>query len=451
MDTPALFDRLRQEIWDSSLDELPRWRAVLLRALRTAVAVGRDWWDGQISMRATSLVYTTLLSIVPLLAFTFSVVKAFGVNNIIAPVLHHLLAPLGEKGGEVASRILEFVQNMRVGVLGSLGLVFLIYTVVALIGQMEDSLNSIWRVEEPRSWSQRFSKYVSVLLIGPILVVAAIGITASISSARVVQWLLTVHPFGDIAYVASQFVPYLLAVAAFTFVYVLMPNTRVRLLAALTGGVVAGVLWQLAGAVFTSLVVGSTRYAAIYSSFAILIMFLIWIYIGWLILLMGASVSFYFQYPQYLRVRSKPPRLSGRVSEKLALLVTYLVGVRYRQGEQAWGVEQLSAHLDIPRETIAEVVSALQRQRVLLPTGDNPPRFLPSRALEAIPVKDALQAVRMQGEQHGIAMRHLRPVATVDETIMRVDRAVGRALEQVTVQDLCSEEDLEPTEPTSPR
>jgi membrane protein len=330
---------------------------------------------------------------------------------------------------------------MQVGVLGSLGLVFLIYTAIALIGQIEDSLNFIWRVEEPRTWGQRFSKYVSVLLVGPILVVAAIGMTASIKSAAVVQWLLTVRAFGEIAYIASQFVPYVLVSVAFTFVYVLMPNTRVRLVPALIGGIVAGVLWQLAGAVFTTLVVGSTRYAAIYSSFAILVMFLIWIYIGWLILLLGASVSFYVQNPQYMRVLSRPPTLSGRVREKLALLITYRIATQYRQGQPALSVEQLSARLDVPRESIAEMVSALQRHRILLPTRDEPPRFVPSRALEAIPVKVVLDAAREVGEPEGIRMAQLPFAAEVDDTIEHAERAVARSLEQVTFQDLCRDEE----------
>jgi len=441
MKETGLVDDLNRAIWDSPLEGVSAWRSALVKPARLVIALARDLLAGQVSLRATSLVYTTLLSMVPLLAFTFSVVKAFGVNNIIAPLLDQLLAPLGEKGGEIASRILGFVQNMQVGVLGSLGLVFLIYTAIALIGQIEDSLNFIWRVEEPRSWGQRFSKYVSVLLVGPILVVAAIGMTASIKSAAVVQWLLTVRAFGEIVYIASQFVPYLLVSVAFTFVYALMPNTRVRLVPALIGGIVAGVLWQLAGAVFTTLVVGSTRYAAIYSSFAILVMFLIWIYIGWLILLLGASVSFYVQYPQYMRVPSRPPTLSARVREKLALLITYLIGAQYRQGQPAIGVEQLSARLDVPRESVADVVSALQRHRILLSTRDDPPRFVPGRALEAIAVKDVLDAAREAGEPEGILMAHLPSAAEVDDTIGHAERAVARSLEQVTLQDLCREEE----------
>jgi membrane protein len=211
---PSFFSRLSHTIWDPSLATRPRWTAGLIKGARIAIALVRDFLAGTLSLRATSLVYTTLLSMVPLLAFAFSVVKALGVKNVIAPLLHDLFAPLGPQGDEVATRIVGFVQNMQVGVLGSLGLLFLIYTAISLIGQIEDTFNFIWRVEQPRSWSQRFATYVSVLLVAPMLVVTATGITASISSSELVTWLLAVRPFSEIAYVLGLFVPYLLIVVA---------------------------------------------------------------------------------------------------------------------------------------------------------------------------------------------------------------------------------------------
>jgi membrane protein len=133
--------------------------------------------------------------------------------------------------------------------------------------------------------------------------------------------------------------------------------------------------------------------------------------------------------------------LSARVREKLALLITYLIGAQYRQGQPAIGVEQLSARLDVPRESVADVVSALQRHRILLSTRDDPPRFVPGRALEAIAVKDVLDAAREAGEPEGILMAHLPSAAEVDDTIGHAERAVARSLEQVTFQDLCREEE----------
>src|SRR5690554_4428770 len=143
-----------------------------------------------------SLVYTTLLSIVPLLALSFSVLKAMGVHQRMEPLLYQFFEPMGPQGMEVAERILGFVDNMRVGVLGSVGLALLVYTVISLVQKIERSFNTIWRVPEMRSMAQRFSNYLSVIMVGPLLMVSAIGVTAAIFSSEIAQTLIAIEPFG---------------------------------------------------------------------------------------------------------------------------------------------------------------------------------------------------------------------------------------------------------------
>jgi membrane protein len=259
--------------------------------------------DGELTLWTMSLAYTTLLSMVPLLALSFSVLKAFGVHNQIEPLLGNLLAPLGEQGQEVSSRLVGFIENMNVGVLGAVGLALLIYTVVSLIEKIEASLNAMWHVTQLRSLSERFSRYLSVLLIGPLLVFSALGLTASAMSSSLAQMLISVEPLGSLVSMAGQVVPYLLVVGAFTFVYRFVPNTRVRFIPALLAGIVAGLMWQSAGWAFATFVVSSARYSAIYSSFAILVLFLLWLYVSWLVLLIGADMAFYLQHPEYLYVK----------------------------------------------------------------------------------------------------------------------------------------------------
>ena len=435
MDLYKFKSTLTKKIWEPRLDELPRGKAWTLKSLRVAIIILRDWWEGQLALRATGLVYITLLSMVPLLALAFSVVKAFGMNNIIAPLLQNMLAPLGEKGAEVAGRLLEFVQNMRVGVLGSLGLIFLLYTVLSMIGQIADSLNYIWRVKETRPMIQRFNQYLSVLLIGPVLVVAAIGITASITDTELVRHLLQVQALGVVAYAFSQILPYILISIAFIFIYAFMPNMRVNPSAAFIGGVVAGFLWGLVGWVFASLVVTSTRYDAIYSSFAILIMFLIWIYLNWLIMLLGASVSFYVQFPEYLRLHGAL-KLSIRVKEKLALLVLYFISLHYRQGLPPWTIEKLSSHFNVATEAVEYVVLELERTGVLLRNNDDPPCFVPARALEIIKIIDVLNLIRTAGEEEGIEIYHLPANAKVDALIVQIDSVIDSTVENRTFSDL---------------
>ena len=280
-------------VWAADLSRLPRWHAAGIGAIRICWAVLRDFAEGQISLRAMSLVYTTLLSMIPLLAISFSVLKGFGVHNQIEPFLLNFLAPLGDKGIEIGTRIIEFVENVKAGVLGSIGLGLLVYTVISLMQKIERAFNFIWHVPQQRPFAQRFSSYLSVIAIGPVLVFSSLGITASLTSTSVVVALTSIEPFGTLIRAAGTLLPYLLVVGAFTFIYLFMPNTRVRVSAALVGAAVAGLMWDTAGWAFASFVVNATKYTAIYSAFAALVIFMIWLYVSWLILLIGANIAFF--------------------------------------------------------------------------------------------------------------------------------------------------------------
>ena len=309
----ALLKALDELVWRRPTEGRPRAQVWLVRATRLLVVLVRDLAQGQLTLRAMGLVYTTLLSLVPLLALSFSVLKAFGVYNQIRPMLLGFLGPLGEKGVEITERIIQFIENINVGVLGSVGLALLLYTAVSLVQKIEESFNFIWHVSRARGIGERFSRYLSALLVGPLLVFSAMGITATAASMGVVRDVMKVQAIGWLALQAGHLLPYVLVIGAFTFVYSFIPNTRVRLGPALVGGVVGGVLWQSAGWAFALFAASSTRYAAIYSSFAILILFMLWLYLSWLILLFGAAVSFYVQHPEHLVAKAGEPRLSNRM------------------------------------------------------------------------------------------------------------------------------------------
>jgi membrane protein len=396
----------------------------------------RDIWDGQLTLWAMSLVYTTLLSIVPLLALSFSVLKAFGVHNQTEPMLRRFLAPLGPKGEEVSHQIIEFIQNMNVGVLGSLGLALLLYTAVSLVQKIEVSFNHIWHISQQRSLGERFSRYLSVLLVGPILLFAAIGMTASAMSIGIVREVLALEPFGRLVYEMGRVMPYLLVIGAFTFVYIFIPNTRVELGPALIGGIVGGVLWQSAGMAFALFVASSTQYSAVYSGFAILILFLIWVYLSWLILLFGASVAFYLQHPEYLIAEGGEPRLSNRMRERLALVIVSLISSHYVAGRPAWTLRQLTQALNVPMHAVDVVLVALVQGQLLVKSNDDPSAYLPARDLGAISVEQLLEVVRSAGEDRFLNPAGLPVPAPVAQVLARLDQALNAAAADISLKDL---------------
>ncbi|WP_150910581.1 YihY/virulence factor BrkB family protein [Marinobacter halotolerans] len=360
---------------------------------RTAYALARDMVSGHLALHAMSLVYTTLLSIVPLLALSFSVLKALGVHQRMEPMLFQFFEPMGPQGIQLAEQILGFVDNMKVGVLGSVGLALLVYTVISLVQKIERSFNMIWRVPDMRSMAQRFSNYLSVIMVGPLLMVSAIGVSATIFSSTVVQTLMEIEPLGSIILFVSRFTPFLLVVGAFTFVYIFIPNTRVKLKYAFVGGLIAGISWQAAGMLFASFVAGSAKYAAIYSSFAIGIILLIWVYLNWMILLLGASIAFYLQNPGSVAKRYKV-RLSPELLEKTGLALMWLVAKPFHLGKPAPQQEDLESQLRVPGEVTRSLSDKLIRARLVSLAGRNGDCLVPACSLEKVTVGKVLDAIR---------------------------------------------------------
>lgn len=432
---------LEQLIWQTDLERLPGWQAGSIFAVRVVGGVARDLVRGILTLYATSLVYTTLLSLVPLLAVSFSVLKGFGVHNQIEPLLSQALAPLGAQGAEVAEALIGYVDRTGVGVLGSVGLVILLYSVIALISKIEQVFNAIWHIEQPRPLVQRFSQYLSVLLVGPVLFFGAIGAAASLQRNALVQQVIAIEPFGFLFETAATLVPLLLITLAFVFVYVFVPNTRVHVRSAIVGALVAGLLWQAVGTLFATFMAGSTKYAAIYSTLAIAILFMMWIYIAWTILLIGASIAFYHQYPEYLTSRSGDLRLSNRLRERLTLSVATAVAARYGSSARPWTADDLSHALAVPMTNVGIALKILEDGGFVLRTAGEPHGYVPAQAPEGIAVADVLRAVRGYGEdQLRIAVPERSP--SVTDLEQRLQQTSDEALSGLSLADLAADAGL---------
>lgn len=432
----TLHQRLHTLLWDTRMDTLPRWQAMPLSALRILAAVGRDLASGLPTLRAMSLVYTTLLSLVPLIAVSFSVLKGFGVHNQVEPMLLKLLAPLGDQGTQISAQIIRFVDNIKVGVLGSLGLALLIYTVISLIKKIESAFNYTWRITTFRSLTQRFTDYLSVVMVGPVLIFTAIGITAAVSSSSMLAALNQIEPFGSLLTLVGKLMPYVLIIAAFTFIYKLVPNTRVQLRSALAGAVVAGLLWETTGWLFARFVAGSVSYTAVYSGFAVLIVFMIWLYLSWMILLIGAAIAYYHQHPERIRKHSSAPRLSCRVREQLGLLLMQHIARGFHNGEARYTVEQLADMLCIDDDAVQHILQALQNAGLLTPAGEQCKQWIPALSLDSITLSDILEAVRSDGEDDGLRVDTLPGSDSIEAVTAQLQHSQRSTLQGRNLRDL---------------
>ncbi len=431
-----LADFFTRELWEIDTGSLGKFKSFVIMSLRLLNVAFHEFTEGQLTLRAMSLVYTVLLSIVPVLAISFSVLKAFGVHNQVEPYLREFLAPLGSRGDEITSRVIGFIDNMKAGVLGSLGLAMLIYTVISVIQKIEKTFNYIWRVKRSRSLLRQFSDYISIILVGPVIMFSAVGLTASAMSSGVIKFISSIEPFGTLLYYVIEILPYVLVCGVFTFLYIFIPNTKVKFISALFGGIFAGVLWEVAGWGFASFIVTSAKYAAIYSGFAILVLFMIWLYLSWLILLVGSQISFYHQYPQFLSVKKETLSLSIRLREKIAFLIMYFIGYNFSNNKNPWTLNTLVEHMNLPVDIIHDVIVLLEQNKLILETGDDPPAFIPARDIGTITEEEIFNAVRAVDPETLSVEQRIISVDAVEDVMKRLDAAYGEALGNRTLRDI---------------
>lgn len=442
-------------MWNRLWDFLDRWlfgpasvgpgpAAVTVRLLRYPYAVLRDLWRGQINLRAMGLVFTTLLALIPLLAFAFAILKVFGAHRDLEPIVAEFFRPLGPASAkELTRRTMEFADSVSGGIVGSVGFALLVWTLLGTIRKVEESFNFLWHVQQPRSFGRRIAEHLSLLVIGPILLVGFIGLShAALQSAPIRE--LTEQAFAKrLLTGALGLAPYAMVTALFTVLYMFVPNTRVQLRAALIGAVVAGVLWAAVGTIFTAFVVYSVRLTIVYAGFAVIVAAVLWTYFGWLILLAGTRLAFYVQNPGYLRLGLEELRLSAAETEQIAIRVMYLVGRAHVTGEKRWTVGALARNLALPSIAVAEIVTALERAGLLTATEKG--ELVPGRDIGRIGVLEILDVARNQRSGHLVP--RAAPLPAVDRMFTRLNEAWHERCADRTLRMLI-EEDLQAAVPS---
>jgi membrane protein len=430
--TNQLTQQLDHILWGDTLSQYGVMGRIVRAVLRNLYAVLRDMFAGQLTLRAMSLVYTTLLSVVPLIAFSFALLKGFGVDQLLEDKMYVVLEPLGERGKEITDNVMRLVQNVNGGLLGGVSLAFFMYTAISMVQKVEEAFNYAWYVSKPRSFARRFTEYVFVLTIGPVAIVLALGMIGSLQDEGFVQFLLDNQIVGPLFVATSKVAPFLLVTAAFAFLYWFMPNTHVRIGSALVGGFAGGFLWATLGVVVATFIVNSARTMSVYGGFAIAIIGLIWLYLNWLVLLVGAQLAFYHQNPAYLRIGRREPQLSGSLRERLALNVMLLVGLAFRDPQTTVTITNISDKLRIPSITLDPIVAGLEEHGLL--TSTEAEELVPGRDTAHISLAEILAVAREYGETGSISQP--RWSSAIEDIGAHLDTAIKATVADKTLSEL---------------
>ena len=348
-------------------------------------------------------------------------------TNAVPPPETRVVTVSAQK--EIARQVWSFVQNTQSGTLGATGVVLLVFVAISLLGRIEETFNDIWGVTRGRNWLTQIQLYSTTIMLGPLLLVAAIGLAGGAHFQATKDYIAQTPVVGKFIF---DLLPLLVMWLAFAFVYQLVPNTKVKFSAALVGGVVAGTLWHLNnvfGFLYVSRVVMNSK---IYGSLGLVPVFMIGIYFSWLFLLLGAQIAYAYQNrAAYLQDRLAD-NVNQRGREFVALRLMTCLGQRFQNGLRPATVHQLSAELGIPSRLTQSVLRTLCNTRLVTEVVGTEAAFVPARPLDAINAYDILQAMRT-GTGQELPLREEPALAEIYGEFARIEKAEREAASAISM------------------
>jgi len=436
----SIIDFLTHGIWRIRLGTLPRNKSFLLKQLRIIILAFRGFAEDKCYLRASALTFYSLLSVVPAAALAFGVAKGFGLQKLLEKELIENLK--GQE--EVVNQIINFANSMldetRGGLIAGIGVVLLFWLIIKLLGNIEESFNDIWGIKHARTYGRKLSDYLSVMLICPVLLILSGSITVFITTQieQITQKIDMLGPISPLISLLLKSIPLCVIWLLFTFVYIFMPNTKVRFRAGLLGGIIAGVTYQIVQWGYITFQIGVSKYGAIYGSFAALPLFLFWLQISWLIVLFGAEISFAFQNvdtyefePDCLRVKPSFKRL-------LALRIAHSCIKNFSNGDNPQSAEQISHTLEIPIRLVNQILFELVQCQVLTEareTSESEALFLPAMNIDRLSINYVIQALEGLGTGD-IPVAQSRELSKLSGCLTEFIETIGKSQANLLLKDI---------------
>lgn len=425
---------LAYDAWNAELSSLSGLRRLAVRVLRVARLIVRGFRDDDLPMHAAALTFSSLIALVPILAIALSILRGLGAGDTALENLHGTMASMPEQFQQFIDQMLEIVNRTNFWTIGWIGLIVLFLTIVQVLSSVEGTFNKVWGVETSRGLWRRFANYVSVTVVFPILIATAFALSATLSSETVLTKL------GDLAWVYQALlkgVPFLSVAIAFYFLLIFVPNTSVKVRSALLGAVITALIWVSWQKAYISLQVGVSRYNAIYGTFASVPIFLAWLYICWVIILLGAEITFALQNYDTFHMERSASRANIRARIMLAMSVMREAAVSFVAGKPIFDAESFAHDHRVPVRLVHDSLRQLTRGNLLAEVAGTPGSYVLMRPPEQISARDIVALVTEDGDgPDTFGFDHLAP--SIIEAMNALDAGLESALENTTLDRMVS-------------
>jgi membrane protein len=434
---------IKKGVWEVRLRDLPPAKAFLLRCLRVALLALRGFVKNGGQRSASVLTYYTLLNLVPLIGVAFGIAKGFGLEKLV----QNQILRFAEKANwqaDISNQILAFSQSLlehaKGGVIAGVGVVMLFYTVISIFGKIEDSFNAIWEVERPRTLVRKFTDYLTVMVLAPILFIISSSMTLLVAGKIrvIVQHIALLGAFSSVILFLLNLMPYLSIWVLLVILYLVMPNTRVPLHSAIAGGVVAGTIFQAVQWVYIKFQIGVASYGTIYGSFAALPLFLVWLQLSWTIVLFGSEISYAYGHYETFGFHPDYSRISEDSKRRFMLRIFHLLAKRFSQGEKPLTADQMAHVLETPIRLVQQFLSEMTEVGLVTETSkanNQEIAYQPGRSIEHLTIWQALDIYEKRGETP-LPIAPSEEAEKISNYLKEIDEAIEKSPANVKVKEI---------------
>jgi membrane protein len=430
-------------IWEIRLKDLHPIKAFFIRYLRVILLAYRGFLRDHCQKTASVLTYYSLLNVVPVVAVAFAIAKGFGLEKLIEKQILQM-ADKANWQADITTQIISFshklLEQARGGLIAGIGVVLLFWTVISILGKIEESLNEIWEVKKSRTLVRKFSDYIAMLVLAPVLFIISSSMTVVVTTQVkvIVQKIALLGAFSHVIFFLLSLLPFVSIWVLLMMLYLIMPNTRIPVRSALLGGIFAGTIFQVIQGIYIKFQIGVASYGAIYGSFAALPLFLVWIQLSWMVVLFGAEIAFANEHYETFGFQPDYSGISLSSKKLLVLKIFHLLVKKFSQGERPLSARQIAYTLEIPVRLVRQLLDELTGAGLVVETAKgikNEVAFQPGRSIENITVQYTIDAY----EQHGSI--HL-PVGTSEEAekistyLKNISDVIEKAPANVTLKEI---------------
>jgi len=432
---------IKTDIWRIRLKNYSGTKPFFIRQLRIILLAIRGYAEDKCKFRASALTFFSLLSIVPVIAMMFGIAKGFGLEQKVESQILERMQGQEEVAQNVIGFANSLLENAKGGFIAGIGVIFLFWTIIKLLSNIENSFNEVWGVKKARTMGRKFSDYLSIMLVCPILLVTSSSVTVVVSSQVklvVQQYAFFRTALGPLVFILLKLLPYCTIWLVFTFIFIFLPNTKIKLTSGLLGGIVAGTIFQIVQWIYINFQIGVANYGAIYGSFAALPLFLLWLHLSWLVVLFGAELSFAHQNVDTYEFEQDCLGASYSFKRILSLLIIHHLVKNFCNGEKPSDASNISQILEIPIRLVRQLLYELTEAGIVSEVRKEDQKdasYQPGKDVEKLTVKFVIDALEQRGNSD-VPVIQSDELNRISECMKTFGSALGQSPANVHIRDI---------------